>query len=149
MIRDPEPLPDGEAPYALLEAAGITPESTQADVRDAAFTLMTRGLMNPATQAAADELRDPVRRLAADALLYDADLESALAQARERLERDRQAAAAPTAFPPPELGPELFAVVAADAPEPRPASAPEPELPGAAADFASPAVLDRLIQFDQ
>jgi hypothetical protein len=147
VIRDPNPEWDGPYPYEVLEPVGIGPESTQAEVRDIAFVLMPRGLMNPATQAAADQLRDPVVRLLADALMYDVDVEAALDAARERLARDREAAAAPEPLPPPGLDPELLGAVLAEVPDPVPAPTPEPELPEA--EPASSSLLYSLIKFDQ
>ena len=71
MIEDPLTTWPGGFPYRVLADVGITPESTQADVEDAAFTLMTENLMNPTTQQAWRRLRDVPGRLLVDLVLYD------------------------------------------------------------------------------
>lgn len=73
MIEDPLGTWPGRSPYQVLADVGITPRSTQADVEDAAFTLMAEGMMNPTTQQAWRRLRDVKSRLLVDLLLYDAD----------------------------------------------------------------------------
>lgn len=88
MIKDPSTAWPGSFPYDVLAEVGITPESSHTEVADAAFLLMTRRLMNPVTQKAWDELRDVRRRLLADALLYDVDLDEEIRRARTRLERE-------------------------------------------------------------
>lgn len=149
-LRDPDPVWPGTHPYEALEPAGIGPESTQDEVEKASFTLMTRRMMNPVTQAAWKELRDLPRRLVLDALLYDVDLDAALAAARARLDRDREAAAAPPEDPAAfELGPDLLAGLADDLPPIEVRPAPPVDVTGATAAFPSPALLDALIRFDQ
>ncbi|MET9265623.1 hypothetical protein [Amycolatopsis sp. NPDC004079] len=73
MIEDPLTEWPGEFPYRVLADFGITPRSSQAEVKDVVFELMARDRMNPVTQRAADELRDPAVRLLADLLHYDLD----------------------------------------------------------------------------
>jgi hypothetical protein len=58
-------------PYLVLAEAGITPASSIADVKEASFTLMSRG-MSPEQRAAWDALRFPERRLVIDFFLYRA-----------------------------------------------------------------------------
>ena len=73
MIEDPLTTWPGRFPYRVLADVGITPRSTQADVEDAAFTLMTENLMDPAAHQAWHRLRDVPTRLLVDLLLYDLD----------------------------------------------------------------------------
>lgn len=87
MIKDPRTVWAGSFPYDVLAPAGITPNSTQAEVEDASFTLMRKGLMNPAAQRAWNELRDPARRMVVDLLLYDVDLDGEIAEALDRVRR--------------------------------------------------------------
>ncbi|GAA4744735.1 hypothetical protein [Actinomycetospora chibensis] len=87
MIVDPETAWDGEFPYDALGPIGITPSSSQGEVNDASFVLMTRRLLNAKTQKAWDELRDVNRRLVIDCLLYDLDLDMEVRRAREAVER--------------------------------------------------------------
>ncbi|HEX4224702.1 MAG TPA: hypothetical protein VHZ97_20190 [Pseudonocardiaceae bacterium] len=73
MIEDPLASWPGRSLYQVLAEAGVTPRSTQADVEDAAFTLMAEGMMNPTTQQAWRRLREVKSRLLVDLLLYDVD----------------------------------------------------------------------------
>ncbi|WP_158630448.1 hypothetical protein [Glycomyces terrestris] len=150
MIRDPRPAWDGRYPYEALEPAGIGPHSTQEEVENASFTLMTSGLMNAATQAAWDELREVPKRLLADALLYDVDLPAAVAEARARLERERAEAAAPPPVPPQrETALELLASIGDDLPPVEARPAPPVDVSAELAAFPPRHLLDTLIRFDQ
>lgn len=71
MIEDPSTTWPGRFPYRVLADFGITPRSTQAEVKDVAFTLMAEDMMNPTTQRAWHQLRDVAGRLLVDLLLYD------------------------------------------------------------------------------
>ncbi|MFL6113625.1 MAG: CHAT domain-containing protein, partial [Catenulispora sp.] len=66
----PDPLLDRDPafPYRVLRAVRITPGSSTAEVRDAAFMLMPLGLLNDKTRRGWDALRDPAKRLVLDAL---------------------------------------------------------------------------------
>ncbi|MDJ1137447.1 hypothetical protein [Streptomyces iconiensis] len=73
MFKDPRTTWDGPYPYDVLAPAGVTPETTHADMQDVSFELMTRRMMTPETQTAWNELRTVPRRLRADLVLYDVD----------------------------------------------------------------------------
>lgn len=88
MIEDPLTSWPGPFPYRVLAGFGITPQSTQADVRDVVFELMNEDMMNPTTQQASGQLRDLAGRLLADLLLYDIDLEADLDQWHDRVTRE-------------------------------------------------------------
>ncbi|WP_030885129.1 CHAT domain-containing protein [Streptomyces sp. NRRL F-5053] len=72
LVADPFALEDPvENPYRALRDAGIGPGSTCAEVRDATYTLMERGVtMSWPERIAWKELRATRRRLRLDALLY-------------------------------------------------------------------------------
>lgn len=69
MIIDPLTVWEDGFPYALLAGAGITPDSSMAEIKEASFTLMKQG-MTPEQRAAWDTLRFPERRLVVDFFLY-------------------------------------------------------------------------------
>lgn len=150
MIKDPWTVWDGQYPYDVLAPAGITPESSQAEIRDASFTLMTKGMMkNPVTQKAWDDLRNTQRRLLADFLLYDVDPAAELRQVRERIlhelsESDEppEVAAALTLHA--ELLRELTGELTDVTLEPRPVRVPR-ELD----TFSTQSLIDSSIRFDR
>ncbi len=86
MIKDP--MWRGLFPYDALAPAGITPESSMREVRDASFDLMARGLMSSEVRQAWDELRTVDRRQVVDFLLYPVDLAADVEAARRALEED-------------------------------------------------------------
>jgi hypothetical protein len=88
VIRDPAARGHGAGPYDALAPAGITPHSSAAEVLDASFELMARGLMTPEVRQAWDELRAVERRLVVDFFYYEIDLEAQIAAATLELERD-------------------------------------------------------------
>jgi hypothetical protein len=88
VIRDPAARGNGAGPYDALAPAGITPHSSAAEVLDASFELMARGLMTPEVRQAWDELRAVERRLVVDFFYYEIDLETQIAAATRELERD-------------------------------------------------------------
>jgi hypothetical protein len=105
VIKDPLTVWNGQFPYDALGRAGITPESSQSDVEEASFTLMTGRMMTPATQKAWHELRDIRRRMVVDLLLYDIGLDTEPAQAGDRIQREL-ADTSPEPLPPD--GPGVF-----------------------------------------
>lgn len=151
MIEDPLTTWPGRFPYRVLADVGITPRSTQADVEDAAFTLMTENLMNPATQQAWRRLRDVPGRLLVDLLLYDLDEDADIGPLQEEIAHE-------LANPgePPEVTEalttipvELLACLAdelADLPLEQPAL---PDVPADLCAFPTPSFLDGLIRFDR
>lgn len=150
MISDPNPLWPTEYPYAALQAAGITPDSTQAEVEKASFTLLRRRLMNPVTQAAWNELRDLKRRMLADMLLYDLDVVAELERTRETLANElADDPAPPEAALPPEVYRNLLESIGSALPPVEMAPAPEPDALIGPVTFPSASVIDDLIHFDQ
>ncbi|THV39836.1 hypothetical protein [Glycomyces buryatensis] len=149
MIRDPHTVWNGRYPYEALEPAGIGPASTQDEVEDASFTLMTKRLMNPVTQTAWDELRELPKRLLADALLYDVDTEAEIERAGAWVRRERESQAQVDTDRYWSMPPELPAALAADLPELEVGPPPEVELPAEADQFPSQAFIDKLIRFDR
>ena len=149
MIKDPLTAWDGEFPYDALEPAGITPQSTQAEVDDASFTLMTRHLMNPVTQKAWNQLRDVQRRLLADFLLYDVDPAVELDEARRRVEAELD-----EFDPPPEirdavdLTAESFGPIAGPARTIR-LTPPPLYVSSRSGDYPRQSFIDELIEFDR
>lgn len=73
MFKDPLTIWADGFPYDLLSPAGITPDSSQREIRDAAFTLMAQGPMAPEVRHAWDTLRQPERRLAVDFFMLEED----------------------------------------------------------------------------
>lgn len=69
MIIDPFTIWENGFPYTLLAAAGITPDSSMTEIKEASFDLMKQG-MTPEQRAAWDTLRFPERRLVVDFFLY-------------------------------------------------------------------------------
>ncbi|MEU5957084.1 hypothetical protein [Streptomyces sp. NPDC047525] len=105
MIKDPSTGWDGGPfPYDALVDVGVTPRTSHADLQDVSFELLARRLMTPVTQQAWDELRVVRRRMVAELLLYDVDLESDAPAAEAALDRALATAERPeaTAFPLPE-----------------------------------------------
>jgi hypothetical protein len=149
MIRDPETRWNGPYPYAALEKAGLTPESTQDEVANASFTLMSRRMMNPVTQKAWDELRELPTRLLADALQYDVDAPAELERAQAWVRRERVASAAVDTAPYWSMPPELLASLGDDLPELEVAPPGPVDLPPDTAEFPSQGLVDRLIRFDR
>lgn len=88
MIFDPAARGNGADPYDALAPAGITPYSSAAEVLDASFELMERGLMTPEVRQAWDELRAVGRRLVVDFFYYEVDIETQVVAATRELERD-------------------------------------------------------------
>jgi hypothetical protein len=72
-LPDPWDDPPGGDPYAILAEAGITPDSPLAEVRAAFLELMTLGAIDDRARGAYDQLRLIGRRLARDAMRYDAE----------------------------------------------------------------------------
>jgi hypothetical protein len=146
MFKDPLTVWSGRFPYDALAPAGITPDSPQDEVEDASFTLMTMGLMNPATQQAWHELRDLRRRMLVDFLLYDTDSE--LRREGEKMGAEPgeppDVAAAALTLAADELG-ELadeLPEITLDPPEPL-------EIPREFGAFPAPELIDGLIRFDR
>lgn len=149
MIKDPLTAWDGEFPYDALEAADITPQSTQAEVEDASFTLMTRHLMNPVTQKAWNELRDVQRRLLADFLLYDLDPAAEAAAARRRVQAElTEVEERPEVAEALSLKADSFGSPAEGLAEVR-LEPPPVYLSSRALDFPEQSFIDSLIQFDR
>ncbi|MDX2523352.1 hypothetical protein [Streptomyces europaeiscabiei] len=73
MIEDRSEVPGAPSPYEALATVGVTPWTTHAEMQDVSFELLARGLMNPHTQQAWNDLRDPRQRLLLDLFLYDID----------------------------------------------------------------------------
>jgi hypothetical protein len=150
VIKDQLTVWNGQFPYDVLAPAGITPMSTQAEVEDASFTLMTKRMMNTTTQKAWDELRDPQRRLLVDILLYNVDPAEEIARARERIERELADPGEPPELAgaltvPAELLDELAdELTTVHLESPPPVAAP-PEL----APFPPQSLIDSLILFDR
>ncbi|MFC8128841.1 hypothetical protein [Streptomyces sp. NPDC057302] len=106
MIKDPSTSWDGGPfPYDALAEVGVTPGTSHAGLQDASFELLARRLMTPVTQQAWDELRVVRRRMVAELLLYDVDLEAEIPAAQAALDRAFAAAEplAPTGPPPSPL----------------------------------------------
>ncbi|HKS49840.1 MAG TPA: hypothetical protein VJT49_32985 [Amycolatopsis sp.] len=151
MIEDPLTTWPGQFPYRVLAGVGITPQSTQAEVNDVAFTLMAEGMMNPTTQQAWHQLRDVTRRLLVDLLLYDIDQEADIGRMADHVTQE-------LANPgePPEVTEVLTTipveVMACLADELTDLHIRRPEPPKAPADlcaFPTPSFTDSLIQFDR
>jgi hypothetical protein len=150
VIKDQLTVWNGQFPYDLLAAVGITPQSSQAEVEDASFALMTKRMMNPATQKAWDELRDPQRRLLVDILLYNADPAEEIARVKERIERE-------LADPeePPELATvlmmpaELLHELADELSTVHVELPPQVPVPQRFNTFPPQSLIDSLIQFDR
>lgn len=68
--EDPATPADLASPYQTLHVAGITPNSTAQEVKDASFVLMAANLWTPDVRMAWDLLRSVPERLTADAFLY-------------------------------------------------------------------------------
>jgi hypothetical protein len=144
MFEDPLTRWPGQFPYRVLADFGITPRSTQAEVKDVVFTLMAEDMMNPTTQRAAGELRDLAGRLLADLLLYDVGEEAELDRLDERIAHEladpgepAEVTEALTTIPI-----ELLEGLADELAE-------EPNPPAGPGAFPTPSFLDRLIQFDR
>lgn len=101
MIKDPRLCWDEEFPYDTLAVAGITPHSTQDEVRRANFDLMRKRALTPQARQAWDELRDQERRMIADFLLYDLDVDAEIAASAEAARRDLEAPGDPHSDWPP------------------------------------------------
>jgi hypothetical protein len=150
VIKDQLTVWSGQFPYDALAPAGITPQSSQAEVEDASFALMTKRMMNSTTQKAWDELRDPQRRLLVDMLLYNVDPAEEIGRARARLERELADTGEPPELAealtvPAELLHELAAeLTTVHLEPPGPVAAPKELGP-----FPSPSLIDSLIQFDR
>ncbi|MFC4857373.1 hypothetical protein [Actinophytocola glycyrrhizae] len=67
-MKDPLTAWDGEFPYDVL--AGISPESSHAEVQDAPFKLMRENRFTRDAQVAWEELRHVERRLFVDLFVY-------------------------------------------------------------------------------
>ena len=93
MTRDPLTTWAGVFPYDALAPAGITPNSTMKQVKDALFDLMTQGPVSHEARAAWDELRITQRRLLVDFFLYQFDAEEVLSKAIEKLDEQISALA--------------------------------------------------------
>ncbi|MER7411298.1 MULTISPECIES: hypothetical protein [Streptomyces] len=87
MIHDPSTAWRGPYPYEVLAGAGVTPSTTQAELRDLTFELLERRMLTPRSQRAWSELRSLRGRLTADLLLYRVGLPEAVAGALEETER--------------------------------------------------------------
>jgi hypothetical protein len=148
VIEDPLMIWPGGLPYRVLADVGITPRSPQADIEEAAFTLMAEGLMNPATQQAWRQLRDVPSRLLVDLLFYDldqdADIGRLLGEISEELVKPTELSEALTTLPV-ELLAGLADELAAIPVEP---PAP-PAVPVDMCAFPTPSFLDGLIRFDR
>ncbi|GDY31983.1 hypothetical protein [Gandjariella thermophila] len=148
MIKDPLTVWNGPFPYDALAPAGITPRSTQAEVEDASFTLMTRRLMNPVTQKAWDELRDVRRRLLADFLLYDVD-PADFDEARQHVRRELADPGEPSQVTDALAAPvEFLDDLAGDLSEVT-LTPPPPVLPRDLDAFPPQSLIDSLISFDR
>jgi hypothetical protein len=86
VIHDPLTPWSGPFPYEALAAAGVTPATTQDQMREVPFELMAARMMTPDAQRACKELSVLRTRLLADLLLYDVDLPKAVAEARAEVE---------------------------------------------------------------
>lgn len=134
MVRDPLTRWDNLFPYDVLAFAGITPDSTIAEIRDASFDLMARNEMTPEVRQAWDDLRIASRRVVVDFFLYQIDVAAELATAGSSLEEVLQRWAEP--------------------PDPGPLLAPDPtELEELEEEFRAiclaPADIQFLPEFDQ
>ncbi|HEX6352949.1 hypothetical protein [Actinophytocola sp.] len=151
MIKDPLTAWQGQFPYDALAPVGITPQSSQAEVKDASYALMTGKLMRePAVQKAWDELRDPLRRLMVDIQLYNLDPVEEAGKAMARVEAERAAIGEPPeladAFTmPTDLLDELTGELTPVHPEPPPPVVAPPDL----AAFPPLPMVNRLIRFDR
>lgn len=84
MIKDPQTYwPDG-FPYDVLAPAGITPDSSLKQIRDAPFDLMEQGSMTPEVRKAWDTLRHPAQRLMVDFFLYHSEAAAELLLAQNQ-----------------------------------------------------------------
>jgi hypothetical protein len=151
VIEDPLTTWPGRFPYRVLADVGVTPRSTQADVEDAAFTLMTENLMNPATQQAWGRLRDVPGRLVVDLLLYDLDQDADIDRLREEIAQELAKPGEP-----PEVTEALTTIPVdvlaclADELADLPIEPPEPPtVPADLCAFPTPSFLDGLIRFDR
>jgi hypothetical protein len=147
VIEDPSTTWPGQFPYRALAAVGITPASTHAEVEEATFTLMTEGLMNPATQQAWRLLRDVPGRLLADLLLYDVDLAPL---------QDDVAAELANPGEPPEvtealttIPADVLACLADELADLRVEPPDPPVVPAGLCAFPTPSFVDGLIRFDR
>jgi hypothetical protein len=71
VLKDPLTEWEGGFPYDLLAPAGITPESTAKEVKDAPFILMEQRAMSPESTRAWEILRRPDQRLMVDFFMLD------------------------------------------------------------------------------
>lgn len=85
MLTDPQASRDGGVPYDLLAEVGVSPSASMKEVLEASFLLMEQGRWSPEVRRAWDELRIVERRLAVDFLLYDVDVETEAAGARQAI----------------------------------------------------------------
>jgi tetratricopeptide (TPR) repeat protein len=70
LIADPNSCNEDDFPYKALKLAGITPNSSFQQTRDAAYVLMEKGVMTPEARQAWDEVRSVGARLEVDACLF-------------------------------------------------------------------------------
>ncbi|MGH3795771.1 MAG: hypothetical protein ACRDSP_12880 [Pseudonocardiaceae bacterium] len=150
MIKDPLTVWDGPFPYDLLAPVGVHPELPHSAMQAVAFDLMTRGLMNPQTHRACDELRTVARRLLVDLLCYDvvpADhIDAARAEVEHELGDPGEPAEVTEAL---TLGPALLGELADELDE-LVLDAPRDVAGGAPIEVLDwPGLLDQLIRFDR
>lgn len=69
-IPDPSAACARGNPYAVIASAGVTPDSTLAEMREASFALMAREDLDDSWRDAWDELRIVPRRLVVDFFFY-------------------------------------------------------------------------------
>lgn len=74
MVKDPLMVWPGGFPYDLLAEAGITPQSSMQEVKDALYHFMKQGAVPPEIREAWDQLRMVEKRLWVDMFLYPAGL---------------------------------------------------------------------------
>lgn len=151
MIEDPLTTWPDQFPYRVLAEFGITPQSTEAEVKDVVFTLMAEDMMNPTTQHAWHQLRDLTSRLLVDLLLYDIDQEADLDRIQDHIARQLSEPGEP-----PEVTETLTTIpldimdCLADELTDLCVRPPEPPTPPAdLCAFPTPSFIDGLIQFDR
>jgi hypothetical protein len=151
VIEDPLTTWPGPFPYRVLAEFGITPRSTQAEVRDVTFTLMTEDRMNPTTQQAWGQLRDLTGRLLADLVQYDVDQETDIDRLRDQITHELASPGEPDEVTEAlrTMPIELMACLADELTDlcVEPPLTPRP--PADLAVFPAPAFLDGLIRFDR
>jgi hypothetical protein len=150
MVKDPLLRWDGPFPYDALAPVGVTPVTSQAEVRNASFELLAQGLMSPETNRAWEELRLVQRRVFVDFLLYDVDLDAEVAAAQLAPAAQPEAYAEPLEVAealaiPPDLADGLADELRPVDLPPLPRREPMPEFE----ELISMQFVDALIRFDR